>query len=328
MYKIYFPLLMLVATLLFAGTPSALAQKDDTAPLKFNPSGAFKVAQFTDIHWNPSSKNNQKTIELINLVIKEEKPDLLVFSGDIVTKSPARQGWLDVTRPAVESGIPWVITLGNHDDETDMNRNEIYDLLLTLRGFRGEKGPDISGTGNYFLPVVASTGNKMAATLWFFDSGGYPSDKKYGKYAWIKFDQIGWYREKSAGMTASNDGKPLASFAYFHIPLPEYKLVTGLETTIGRFEEDVCSPDVNSGLFNAFLEMGDVMGMSVGHDHVNNFIGTHMGIAMAYGQVSGADAYGDFPRGSRIVELREGSRTFNSWIRTADSLLYPYSFKP
>ena len=74
--------------------------------------------------------------------------------------------------------------------------------------------------------------------------------------------------------------------------------------------------------------MGDVMGMFVGHDHVNNYIGIHQGIAMGYGQVSGADAYGKFPRGSRIVELTEGNRSFESWIRTAEGVSYNFQYHP
>jgi len=321
--------ILLIISLLLAGctSPEGETQVDPT-PLKFDASGKFKIAQFTDIHWNPASDKNHLTIENIRLVLKEEAPALIIYTGDIVTKGPSYQGWMDVTRPLVESGLPWAVTLGNHDDEADMTRDQIYDLLLTLPGFIGVKGPDISGTGNFVLPVKSAASDKTASLIWFFDSHGYPSDKALGKYDWIKFDQIAWYRQKSAEFSQQNNGLPLPSLAYFHIPLPEYKLITGLEETLGRFEEEVCSPDVNSGLFSAFIEMGDVMGMFVGHDHVNNYIGIHQGIAMGYGQVSGADAYGNFPRGSRLVELTEGSRSFKSWIRSAEGVSYNFQYHP
>jgi hypothetical protein len=47
---------------------------------------------------------------------------------------------------------------------------------------------------------------------------------------------------------------------------------------------------------------------------------------LGYGQVSGADAYGNFPRGSRIVELQEGSRGFKTWIRTADGVMDRFDY--
>lgn len=314
--------------LLHACSPAETKTEDAEGPqLKFKTDGTFKIAQFTDIHWDPASENNHKTIELIKLILQEEKPDLVIYTGDIVVRGPSENGWLDVTQPPSGSGVPWAVTLGNHDDESDWTRDQIFDLLLTLPHFIGSKGPEeISGTGNYFLPLLSAGSNDTAAVIWCFDSHGYPETKAEGTYDWIKFDQIEWYRQNSQAMTAQNNNLPLPALAYFHIPLPEYKLVAEKEGTVGKFEEDVCSPDINSGMFLAFHEMGDVIGMFVGHEHRNNYIGAHLGIAMGYGQVSGADAYGHFPRGSRIVELKEGQKGFRTWIRTAEGISYEAEF--
>lgn len=321
--------LFVIALLLIAGCQSQQPASDTPAAplLKFNTEGTFKIAQFTDIHWNPASENNHKTLEIIRMVIETERPDLIVYTGDIVTRGPSINAWMEVTAPPREAGIPWAVTLGNHDDEHEVTRDEIFDLLITLPGFAGEKGPDISGVGNYLLPVAASTGDETRALIWCFDSHGYPDDReRLGSYDWIKFDQIDWYRRESARLTALAGGQILPALAYFHIPLPEYHLIAEAATTLGLFEEKVCSPDINSGLFNAFLESGDVMGMFVGHDHVNNYIGKYMGIDLGYGQVSGADAYGRFPRGSRIVVLKEGQRDFDTWIRTSEGTMLHYNF--
>jgi len=321
--------LVLIALLILSGCHSGteITQNDSRPELKFSSNGTFKIAQFTDIHWNPASENNHKTLENIRHVIETEKPDLIVYTGDIVTRGPSLNAWIEVTAPPRDAGIPWAVTLGNHDDEHEITRNDIFDLLITLPGFVGEKGPDISGVGNYLLEVAGANSDQTAAWIWCFDSHGYPSDKELlGSYDWIKFDQIDWYRRESAQQISKANGKILPALAYFHIPLPEYHLIAEAEQTLGLFEEKVCSPDVNSGLFNAFLETGDVMGMFVGHDHVNNYIGKHMGIALGYGQVSGADAYGRFPRGSRIVVLKEGERDFDTWIRTAEGTMLHYNF--
>jgi len=320
-------IIFLTMSLLIGCVQHEKTQVEMGTPLKFNPSGRFKIAQFTDIHWKPSSENNQANLNLIQLVIEEEMPDLVIYTGDIVTEGPSLKGWIDVTKPLVDADIPWTVTLGNHDDEADMTRDQIYDLLLTLPGFVGIKGPaHLSGTGNYVLPVISSSSDRIAAVIWCFDSHGYPENKLHGDYDWIKFDQIAWYRKTSTELTQKNSHTPLPALAYFHIPLPEFGLIAEKESTIGRFEEKVCSPDVNSGMFAAFLESGDVMGMFAGHDHVNNYIGTHMGIAMGYGQVSGADAYGNFPRGARLVEIYEGKRMFNSWIRTTIGVEYHFQY--
>ena len=47
---------------------------------KFRKDHTFKVAQFTDIHWNNNSPKCAQTIETINLVLATEKPDLAVLT--------------------------------------------------------------------------------------------------------------------------------------------------------------------------------------------------------------------------------------------------------
>lgn len=320
-------LIIIITLFLFGCTHNSGEKKEEkTQQLRFNGQGTFRIAQFTDIHWDPSSENNTKNLETIRMVLAAEQPDLIILTGDIVTAGPAAKGWADLARPLSESGIPWTVTLGNHDDEADMSREQIFDLLTGLPRFAGTKGPDISGTGNYVLQVLHHTSEQPAALIWCFDSHGYPSQKEHGDYDWIKHDQIQWYRNLSAEYTAKNNQQALPALAYFHIPLPEYKEVALQEDKTGRFEEKVCSPDINSGLFAAFLERGDVMGMFVGHDHVNNYIGNHLGIALGYGQHTGIDTYGEFPKGARIVELREGSRAFTTWIRTGEGKMDLYNF--
>jgi hypothetical protein len=71
------------------------------------------------------------------------------------------------------------------------------------------------------------------------------------------------------------------------------------------------------------------MGTFVGHDHANDYIFKHYNIALAYGRFSGNKntSYSvlvggvrkrhaiDFPNGVRIIELTEGQRGFETWIR-------------
>jgi len=67
-------------------------------------------------------------------------------------------------------------------------------------------------------------------------------------------------------------------------------------------------------MYAAMLESKDVMGMFVGHDHDNNYIGCLRGICMAYGQASGRQCYGKIGRGARVIELYEGERKFDTWV--------------
>lgn len=109
----------------------------------------------------------------------------------------------------------------------------------------------------------------------------------------------------------------MPALAFFHIPLPEYRVAWETEGVIGVKQEEVADSPVNSGLFAAMKEMGDVMATFVGHDHINDYIAAVDGIYLAYGRGTGYGTYGKegFPRGARIIELIEGERQFRTWLR-------------
>lgn len=93
---------------------------------------------------------------------------------------------------------------------------------------------------------------------------------------------------------------------------PEYRAEL---PRVGFFGEPVCDPQLNSGLFNAMLECGDVMGVFCGHDHNNDYAINNRGILLAYGRYSGGDTvYNDIPNGGRVIVLKEGSRHFTTWV--------------
>jgi len=230
-----------------------------------------------------------------------------------------------VTSFFTEAGVKFAVTMGNHDHESDWSNSQIFDYLETLPGFVGEKGPEnISGVGNYTISLNSANTDSTTALLYFFDSNAYCEDKNISDYDWIKHDQIAWYREHSRQYTSMNGDKPYPALAFFHIPLPEYSEVIGKPTTMGEKHERICSPQINTGLFASFVEMKDVMGTFVGHDHVNNYVGIYKGIALAYGQSTGG--YGDLAKGSRIIELQEGKHGFDTWIRTAEGISLEYNF--
>ena len=309
---------------LFVGFQPAVAQNN--IQLKFNKEKTFKIAQFTDIHWDNNSENCLKTIETIEHILKVEEPDLAILTGDIVTAIPAIEGWKAVAKPFIQAQLPWAVTLGNHDAEPGITRDEIFELLQTLPFFVGSKGLKLSGCGNYMLPIKSSKSTKTAATIYCFDSNSYSINKKQSDYDWIHFDQISWYRNESKTVTSENQNKPIPALAFFHIPIPEFNFIVDKKTTMGEQFEGVASAEVNSGVFASMLEMKDVMGVFVGHDHNNNYIGIHKDIALAFGQVTGADAYGDFNRGSRIIELKEGEYSFDTWIRTVNGVKFKYNY--
>jgi len=305
---------------------TAMASSKENIKLRFDRKGQFKIAQFTDIHWDNKSPNCSKTVEVIKSVLSTEKPDLAMLTGDIVTDAPAKDGWLAIAKIFEEAAIPWAVILGNHDAETGVTREEIFDIIEDLPYFVGEKGPELTGCGNYTLPILGSNNDKTSAVLYCLDTNNKPPAHKYGHYDWIHFDQIQWYRQMSDNFTARNNNIPLPALTFIHIPLLEYKLVEGRETTIGNDLEGVASADINSGAFCSMVEKKDVMGIFAGHDHDNDYIGMEQDIALAFGRTSGVDAYGKLERGSRIILMYEDKFKFDTWIRTSKGTEFEYYY--
>lgn len=306
---------LIFAAMIFSGN---IASAKTKPVLKFGENGKLKIVQFTDIHFQYNSYRSDSVLVLMKNAVAAEKPDLVVLTGDVVCSENTKKAWLALTKILVDAGMPWAVVLGNHDVEYELTNKQIIETISALPNCIAVNGPEeISGSGNYVVPVQSAKNGETKAVLWFFDSHtGLGEKSTLGSYDWIKNDQVQWYRSESAALTKKNGGKPYPALAFFHIPLIEYKEVWGKEKTVGVKEEDVCSPDINSGLYNAFLESGDVMGMFVGHDHVNNYIGCLHGICLAYGQATGRETYGTIGKGYRVIELYEGERKFDSWVCT------------
>ena len=297
----------------------ALAQQKQEK-MSFNAGGEFKIAQFTDMHLGDDLDKNEAVVEMIREMLDSESPDLVIFSGDNTTTDKVGERWGDIVNELSKRQIHWSAVLGNHDDEHALKRKEIIELISKLPYCvmsNIEKG--ISGEGNHIIPLYASTdGNKIEALLYCIDSNAYSTLPSVKGYGWITQSQINWYRNASWQYTQGNNGQPLPSLAFFHIPLPEYAQAwESLETKrYGEKNETECSPLLNSGMFLAMRECGDVMGTFAGHDHINDYIATFHSIALGYGRASGGtNTYGDKTPGCRIIVLKEGCREFDTWIR-------------
>jgi hypothetical protein len=292
--------------------------------------------QVTDTHIMTGSEHSQVSIDMLHTVLDAEKPDLVIFSGDVVSSKPYKTGFDSIIEPVVSRKIPWALIFGNHDHEQDLTYEQLAKFIESYPYNIGSMKPvtGVSGYGNYTIEIKGQSGRKTKAVLYCMDSHAYSEMKPLvGGYGWFAFNQVEWYRRMSDRYTTANNGTPLPALAFFHIPLPEYKEVSNVgDTMIGMKLKEVCSPDVNSGMFLAMLEKGDVMGTFVGHDHANDFIFKYYGIALAYGRFSGNKnaSYSaiidgvrqrksiDFPNGVRMIELTEGQRGFDTWIRLND----------
>lgn len=313
MFRVFISL----ACAFFAVIPAAAQQQ----LLKFGKDGRFKIVQFTDIHYKTGKSASKEAINNIAAVLDAEKPDLVVITGDLVFAKGVKNALDSIAAPIVARNIPIATAFGNHDEQFDMTPSAMYDMLQAMPGSvlpeRGDaERPD------YVIEVMASDGSRPAAVLYCIDSHGEAQDPTIGGYAWITDNQIDWYREQSKRYTEANGGKPLPALAFFHIPVPEfdYAVTDGKHMMKGTKGEAVCCPKINTGMFAAMREAGDVTGIFCGHDHDNDYAVEYFDVLLAYGRYTGANTVYNHlhPKGARVIELKEGSRDFDTWIRLVD----------
>ena len=298
--------------------------------------GEFKIVQFTDTHINLSEGKNLDVYDFIKTIVDVEKPDFVILTGDVINGSNPWEGYERMAEIFKAAKVPWAVVYGNHDSESGTARKDIEDFVEKLPYCLNVDEGLPEGNSNFVLPVYGES-SKVKALLYCIDSNDYSKQKPLvNGYGWIGFSQIEWYRKTSAGYTKANGGKPLPALAFFHIPLPEYTEAVNNQKypPIGRVKEGEASPKVNSGFFVSMLEMGDVMGTFVGHDHYNDYIAYLNGIGLAYGRVTKFN----LPRpewqslpGGRVIVLKEGEHKFTTWIRDKDGnketkIVFPDAF--
>lgn len=310
--------------------------------LKFNGDHKFKIVQFTDNHYKVGKKASSEAVKCIETIVDVEKPDLVMFTGDLVYSEGVTEALDAVLAPIVSRGIPFGFVLGNHDTQFELDKYAFYDYLQSKPGGVMPKRKNDADTGSgvvdYVVEIMSSDdAGRPAATLYCIDSHTVSSIPHTGKYDWIKFDQILWYRTHSDAYTNQNDGVPVPSLMFFHIPLPEVKYA--YDSTVNYFtgvkKEKVCCPEINSGMFESIREKGDVIGAFFGHDHDNDFAINYYDVLLGYGRYSGGNTVynhlGD--PGARVIVMHEGSRELDTWIRLAnqdleikDKVAYPADF--
>lgn len=337
--------LTLLLAAITAASLSVSAQTAKQAPLRYHNNGKFRIAQLTDIHWcDDSTQLCQRTLQAAQAVYDKGKPDLVVVTGDVVVDAPIIKGWKAIISFLDSQRVPYIIAMGNHDceffrrsadefaqakkdyagtglDDDAIAKDRIYTMLMQSPYYVGDKGCQVSGYGNVALPIYGKKGSEeVKNVIYVLDSHDYPKYKFDGYYDWIHTDQVAWYRQQSQQFTAANGGKPVPSLAFFHIPLLEVAEIRHNDNTVGNMLETDASAEVNSGLFVNMYEQGDIMGIFVGHDHGNDFVGVHHGIALGYGRCTGYNASGILERGGRVFELNEDSRLFTTNVITPSEI--------
>ncbi|MBO7196141.1 MAG: metallophosphoesterase [Clostridia bacterium] len=229
---------------------------DENGVAYFTTDGDFKIMHLTDVHLGGSIisiAKDKKAINAIAAMINEEKPDLVVVTGDISFAVP--WGGTINNRYAHEMfghimenlGVYWTVSFGNHDSEiyNYYNRSQVAEMYESeeLEHCLFNRGPEsIWGECNHIINVRDSRG-LVTQSIVMMDTNSYTDEDPLGTnwiYDNIHADQIEWYENSIIGLGEYNkaiidslpdDQKPenpddyttVKSLLFIHIPLMEVR---------------------------------------------------------------------------------------------------------
>ncbi len=338
---------VLAVTMLFSLVTMSFAGYKDEARLQFNKNGKFKILCLADVQ--DDYPMEPAILQFINEALDFAAPDLVVFVGDNVVGEDIR-AIDEMIAPLDERNIPFTFVFGNHDDEGGMVKE---DQLVAYQKYEGcmayDADPALSGCATHNVPILSSDASKVAFNIWCFDSGGSIHDEngKWLGYDHVHADQIAWYNATRDALTAENGGEVVPALAFQHIIPQEpvemifYEGAIALgEATInfsdgtvytpipditkydGYIFEKSCPSYGNDGQWDAMVAGGDVLGLVVGHDHVNNFVADCGGMDLI--QTPGCtynSYYDNMYQGARVIELNEADlTTYETYNLTSNEL--------
>ena len=286
-------------------------------PLRFRKDGGYRILMMSDAHHKHA--RGALTVRAMETLIDATKPDLVLLNGDNVAGFTCREMFeeqlAELVSPMETRHIPWAHVFGNHDQTPEVPKIIQEAVYESYPWCVSKAGPEeLPGSGNYFLPVLNEK-DEPCFGVWGIDSQqdfktqtvplDYPGDLywdvlmpspivSYSDYDFIRFEQVMWYWNTSVELERLC-GRKIPSLMMFHIPLIEFHAMlrnagrTGLK---GEYNERLSTSEINSGIFAAAFQRGDVKAMFAGHDHINTFDGIYGGIHMGFDGSIGYDAYG------------------------------------
>ncbi len=272
----------------------------------------FKILVTTDLHLCGTMNLMRKSLEMLARHVAAEKPDLILFTGDVVLTDWQQVDCIQFGRFMEKMGVYWAYVFGNHEAREEKEYHK-YLMLKNLTSFHhclskfGD--PELFGYGNFFINILSAP-NKIQQSIVMLDSGRNASEKHNKEngadiglkcYDYLKKGQIEWY--KNTILSLEKDYGKFKSMMFMHIPLCEYKNVMELdenenyvptgkaEILYGGMYESIGCSEFNSGMFSAIKELGSTQAVFAGHDHINDFCAKYDGVYLVYAQCDGYDTY-------------------------------------
>lgn len=211
----------------------------------FKTNRELKILQLTDLHIGGgflSYRKDRLAIKAIARMVIEEKPDLIVVTGDIAYPVFFQAGSFgNIHQQKIMAKIfnslevYWTFVYGNHDTEvySPYSKDNVtfwYKLQIKNKEeykyciFTDKDYDSASGYGNQFIKVENEK-NQAIQNIVLFDSHAYAKGNFLGlkqEYDHVKYDQVEWAINK-INKVAEENNKMIKTIVFLHIPLVEYR---------------------------------------------------------------------------------------------------------
>ena len=273
----------------------------------------------TDLHyfWHPG-RQDRRTSAHLRRFVDAYRPDMIVNCGDLWMNNPESKG-LSYCEYAVGEmerlGLPWAFARGNHDQVDRQCDAEARQVLASAPHslYRGAATLDC-----YRVEVRSAGADKPFWGLYLLNNA-YPGLHGFHK------EQLDWFAAEAARVRAAYGDLP--AFAFFHIPLIEWKLMADAGNARGVQEEPTTMEEGSPGAFAAMKKENQVRAMFCGHNHIDNFYGEYEGIHLEYLRSTGQGGYGGMwlNKGATLIDLdATGTPVFTTATVMPDGRKFTY----
>ncbi|HBL41615.1 MAG TPA: hypothetical protein DDY98_08740 [Ruminococcaceae bacterium] len=273
-----------------AFNPNARYDLSETAVLKKEKDKDFIILNITDPHFSDYDIRTLLAIpaaRTIRRLVRQVKPDLITVTGDMVCGASTRLSVDRFTALMDSFHIPWAPMFGNHDAESNCDRNFLAEHLQQSQYCLLQKGDPAMGEGNYIVNITED--DRLVESLILIDTQTNHNIEK----------QKQWMAWAAQGAKELSDGQAQVS-VFGHIPFAQYQAAYDEAWdekskkwrnefgASGRAFERICchrnqdgSP-IEFGYFDVIKKAENIPFVFCGHEHMNNFSLVYDGVRLTY----------------------------------------------
>lgn len=346
---------------------AVVAAQPDELNIRVRQGSPFKIALFADLHfgedawtsWGPLQ--DVHSINVMSSVLDHEKPDFVVYLGDVITANNipianASLHWDQAVSPTRDRGIPWASVFGNHDDAhfewpsdwfSDSGVPPLDCSSVTSSSSGGESCSFMGTTRSQLMDHETGSNNLSLSqngprNLWpsvsnyvlqlsSSDNSGSPVaflyflDSGGGSYPEvISYAQTNWFNTTSQKI---NPDSRVPEIIFWHIPSIAYNSVAPSsminKPCVGSINNEKVAPqDAEHGIMKALESRPSVQAVFVGHNHGLDWCCPYKKLWLCFARHTGYGGYGSWARGARILEITENPFSLKSWISMEDGVVH------